>query len=61
MDQIFPNESLDMRCEDQKSYVNDDFCLNEVVEYDEALYAVIKTHKLWSNKIYNSKLTISKI
>ena len=33
IDPIVPNESLDMIYEDQKSYVDDDLSLNEVVEY----------------------------
>ena len=28
---------------------------------DKAFYAVVKTHKRQSNKIYNSELTITKI
>ena len=28
---------------------------------DDAFYVVVKTHKRWSNKIYNSKLTMTKI
>ena len=30
-----PNESLDMIYEDQKSYMDDDFSLNEIVEYSK--------------------------
>ena len=29
--------------------------------FDEAIYAVIKTHKCHSNKIYNTELTMTKI
>ena len=30
-------------------------------ELNDAFYAVVQTHKRWSNKIYNSKLTMKKI
>ena len=34
---------------------------NAKVGGDEAFYAVVKTHKCWSKKIYNSKLSMTKI
>ena len=35
IDPIVPNESLDMIYEDQKSYVDDDFSLNEIVDHSK--------------------------
>ena len=35
IDPIFPNESRDMIYKDQKSYMDDDFSLNEIVEYSK--------------------------
>ena len=35
IDAVVPDESLDMIYKDQKSYVDDDFSLNEIVEYSK--------------------------
>ena len=35
--------------------------INNHVIFDEAFYAVVKAHKLRSNKIYKSELTMTKI
>ena len=54
-DILFATNDLNL-LHDTKKFMSNNFEMN-----DEAFYAVAKTHKRRSNKIYNSELTITKI